>query len=111
MNGSSYVGYGFGSQGNQWSIAGVADLDHTGFADILWRNVVTGKLVAWKSSRGLSFSSFYIGTTGLDWNLVGGADLFGSGQSALIWRNQNSGEVVAWQLSATRSALRAVLAL
>ena len=31
MNGSSYVGYGFGSQGDQWSIAGVADLDHTGF--------------------------------------------------------------------------------
>jgi hypothetical protein len=94
MHGSSYMGYGFASQGKQWSIAGVADLDHTGFADILWRNVESGDLVVWKSSPGLNFSSSYIGTASMDWHLAGAADLFGNGHMALIWRNLTSAQSV-----------------
>jgi hypothetical protein len=84
MDGDSYVGYEFPSQGDEWSIAGITDLNHSGRAGILWRNAVTGELVAWNSVAPLSFGSMRMGAVGLDWNLVGTADLFGDGNPALI---------------------------
>jgi hypothetical protein len=75
-------------------MTGVADLDHTGLADLLWRNDVQ----AWFSVSPLNFFSRFIGNAGLDWHLVGTADLFGDKFPELIWRNQNTGEVRAWRL-------------
>jgi hypothetical protein len=85
--------------GEQWSIAGVADLDQNGLADLLWRNVVTGEVRVWFSVSPFNFSSESLGNASLDWNLVGTVDLFGNKLPELILRNQNTGEVRAWQPS------------
>jgi hypothetical protein len=49
MRGDSAVSHQFPSPGYQWSITGGADLDNTGLADLLWRNVVTGDVQVWSS--------------------------------------------------------------
>jgi hypothetical protein len=75
MNGFSETGsYEFqapaGAPG-EWTVVGIADLDHTGFSDILWQDTRTGALYMWKSVSPFAFVSIEIGTADPSWKVVG----------------------------------------
>jgi sugar lactone lactonase YvrE len=57
----------------QWGIAGAADFDGDGKADILWRNAGTGQVVLWHLSGSALESSRFVSPTMTDpeWRIVG----------------------------------------
>jgi FG-GAP-like repeat len=74
-----------------------ADLDGDGRAEVLWRNVVSGDLVAWKlSPDGTSVAATVVlGAAALEWESPGVATL-PSGQKTIVWRNTITGIVTLW---------------
>jgi ELWxxDGT repeat protein len=86
-----------------WSVAGIADFDGNGSADVLWRNS-DGTLADW-SLNGSNIVSSAAPTSGgvvvkpdASWSIAGTADFNGDGSADLLWRN-TSGEVSAWLMN------------
>jgi galactose oxidase-like protein/Big-like domain-containing protein/Kelch motif protein/FG-GAP repeat protein len=113
MNGLTRVGnYEFSapiSATGGWQIAGVADFDDTGFADILWQDTATGNLWIWKSISAFNFTGIYLGTVDPAWRVVGTADVEGNGRPDVVWRNHITGEVDIWKLANHQIAERVSL--
>jgi Ca2+-binding RTX toxin-like protein len=83
--------------GNDWKIAGTADFNGDGRADILWRNV-SGQLSEWlgTANGGLTNNGGVVNqTVGNDWKIAGTADFNGDGFSDILWRNV-SGQLSQW---------------
>jgi hypothetical protein len=94
-----------------WSIAGLADFNADGAADLLWRNSSTGQVFAHLlSATGATLGGGMLHTEGnLDWQVVATGDYDGDGRSDLLWRNFATGQVYGMRVVATTVASQAMV--
>jgi hypothetical protein len=85
------------------------DYDGDGKSDLLWRNLISGSNVIWRSGNSATTQAV-TAVAGQTWKLVGAADFDGNGTSDLLWRNSASGANVIWKSanSATPQAMTSV---
>ncbi|MCB4820233.1 FG-GAP-like repeat-containing protein [Roseicella aerolata] len=95
MNGLAVSGGGFVAHAEaDWSVAGVADFDGDGRADILWRH--TDSTVAlWRMDGTAYLGGGSIHRPGADWDVTGTGDLNGDGRADILFRHTD-GSVAAW---------------
>src|SRR5260370_39494827 len=78
---------------NSWTVAGPADFNGDGKADILWYN--GGNVAAWLMN-GLQVSQTGgLGFVSTAWSIVGTGDFNGDGMSDILWKD-NTGNVAIW---------------
>jgi ELWxxDGT repeat protein len=110
MNAGSIVSGGALTQGGvavnpdaSWSVAGIADFDGNGEADMLWRNTngvladwsMNGRTIVW--SNALTASGAVV-TPDASWSIVGLGDFNGDSSADILWRN-TSDELSEWQMN------------
>jgi Ca2+-binding RTX toxin-like protein len=81
----------------EWKIAGTADFNGDGRADILWRNV-NGQLSQWLGTANGGFSGnggIVNQSVPVDWKIAGTSDFNGDGRADILWRNDN-GQLSQW---------------
>ena len=68
------------------------DMDGDGKADILWRNIATGRNWTYLMNGSTIASSQGINTeSDQNWQIVGNADYNGDGKSDILWRHSVTG--------------------
>jgi FG-GAP-like repeat len=105
----TYQGQAVTNLGPSWSVAGIADFNGDGKADVFWRNT-NGALVDWSmngSQIALSQSLTYLGQplTNADpsWSVAGVGDFNGDGRADILWRNTN-GALYDWSMNGSQVA-------
>ena len=86
-----------------WSVAGTADFNGDGNADVLWRQN-SGALALWIMNGASANSSSPLTYQGqalapdASWSIAGVGDFDGDGSADLLWR-QNSGALAIWDIN------------
>src|SRR6266581_4515527 len=98
-----------------WHVAGVADFDADGKADILWHHgnpgeVADGTNRVWfmNGATRIGVRAFG-GYADLNWQLAGAGDFDGDGRADMLWHNGATGGSIVWLLNATTNPAIAVL--
>lgn len=89
--------------GGGWQVVGLADFNGDGVSDLLWRNPISGGVVAWNldtSGALIGAQSLPFGVSG-DWRLVGTGDFNSDQKADILWSNAISGEMVTWYMGGT----------
>jgi hypothetical protein len=89
-----------------WLLAGVADMDGNGKADMLWRDLGTGKTYVWlMDGTKISGTQEIDDKTPIsaDWEVAGLADTNKDNKADIIWREKSTGTVAIWLLDAGNS--------
>jgi hypothetical protein len=79
-------------------VAGTADFNRDGHADILWQHIPSGTVVVWYMN-GFDFTgaASTIGQTGTsEWRIAGVGDFNGNGHSDILWQHLPSGTRAVW---------------
>ncbi len=71
------------------------DFNGDGVSDILFRNTVSGALMAWESNGSGGYTQVYLGSPSLKWSLVGVGDFNDDGEADLLFRDAN-GDLLLW---------------
>jgi Domain of unknown function (DUF4347)/Calx-beta domain/FG-GAP-like repeat/WD40-like Beta Propeller Repeat len=86
-----------------WRIQGAADFSGDRFADILWRNTLTGETVIWQLNDGAFVrSTFVVDAPGADLFMAGIADFNNDGSQDVLWRSRLTGQNILWHLNRTQ---------
>lgn len=89
----------------KWDIRGVADFNHDGHVDILWRHQEQGKNAVWmmggENDTTLQEGRYLAEVQG-DWNMYGAADFGQDGTPDIFWHNQTTGQSALWHMSSTK---------
>ena len=88
----------------KWDIRGVADFNHDGQADILWRHE-EGKNAVWMmdGENGTTLQEgIYLTEVQGDWNMYGAADFDQDGTPDIFWHNKTTGQSALWHMSSTK---------
>jgi hypothetical protein len=86
-----------------WRVAGAADLNRDGQADLIWQNRTTGALASWQM-RGLTavtIANLTPGTTNVLWEIRAVADFNRDGQPDLLFQHATTGQMYVWYLAGT----------
>jgi len=104
-----YAIIGLSPPAAQWRPVAVGDIDGDGSADLIWRNLGTGEIIAWYlSATGSVLKSTSLGVPGTAWTVVNTGDFDGNGIQDIFFRNTSTGEAVAWLMSGVPGQYRAV---
>jgi len=91
----------------RWHVAGIGDFDGDGEADVLWRNVVSGHNVIWRSAN--SAKPIAVAKVpDLAWKVAAIADFNGDGRDDVFWRNSRAGTNVVWESGSAATSYAAV---
>ena len=76
------------------------DVNHDGYADLVWRNELTGDNVVWALNGTTVLAQTPLPRVeDLSWHAVASADINGDDQTDLIWRNSVTGANTVWLLN------------
>jgi hypothetical protein len=96
-----------------WSVSTDGDFNADGRTDLVWRNVLTGRVVAWLMNGVTRTSTpvLWPATTAGDSASVPmvRADMNADGKPDLVWRNTTTGQVVVWYMDGVNRTTSAVL--
>ena len=86
-----------------WTIAGAADFNRDGHADLLWRHRVSGVMRVWHMNRLEQWDSVDLPlvVANRDWQIGGVGDLDRDGWVDLVWRHYRTGALATWLMSDT----------
>ena len=73
-------------------IAGVADFNGDGKADILWQSTSTGERGVYLMNGTAVTSWVSLGIVPTTWQIAGTGDFNGDGQTDILWQNTTTGE-------------------
>jgi chitodextrinase len=83
-----------------WAVAGVADFDGDGKADVLWRNSATGGNMLWLMNGGAIASAVAVNAmSDLGWSVAGTDDFDGDGKADILWRHTATGQNAVWLMN------------
>jgi hypothetical protein len=82
-----------------WSIAGVADFDGDGRADILWQHA-DSTVSVWQMDGATFLGGGNVYTPGIDWTVAGTGDLNGDDRADILFRHTD-GSLAAWLMDGT----------
>jgi glucose/arabinose dehydrogenase len=81
------------------------DLNGSGRADVLWRNIATGENYAYLMNGMVIQGEGYLRTVAeLAWNIVGVGDFDGNGTADVLWRHTSTGENYVYLMNGTAIA-------
>jgi hypothetical protein len=85
---------------NTWRIAGTADFNADGFADVVWQDPATGATQIWYlgGAQGNELQSAVTLANSNTWKLAAITNLNADGHPDVIWQDPVSGESAAWFL-------------
>src|SRR3954468_24222376 len=81
-----------------FAVAGIADFDGDGRADILLRSAATGELLLWEMRAGLTHRALTVENPGPAWAVAAVGDYDGDGRADILWRSEETGEVYLWRM-------------
>jgi hypothetical protein len=85
-----------------WKVAGVADTNGDGKADLIFQDSIGGWLAIWFLRGSDVLGTYYLSIgrmSDLNWRVQAAGDLDGSGVPRLLWRHLLDGWVATWTLS------------
>ena len=106
------TGYIYGGSLIGWRLAGIADVNGDGKADLVFQNTASGQVYAWfldGSATSINFSTgsgikgtgyLYAGSL-VGWPLAGIGDVNGDGIPDLVFQNSGTGQIYAYALDDT----------
>nr|WP_242033465.1 SBBP repeat-containing protein [Phormidium sp. FACHB-592] len=81
---------------------GTGTIVNDDYAQLLWRDSVSGQNVVWQLNGSTLQSSYYIPTLAdPNWQIVSTADFDRDGNADILWRHQTTGENAIWQMNRT----------
>jgi hypothetical protein len=54
----------------EWHIAGAADFNNDGFADLVWEDTITGQRAIWFLKNGVFSGGINLPTVPIEWNIA-----------------------------------------
>jgi uncharacterized repeat protein (TIGR03803 family) len=83
-----------------WQIADAADMNGDRFADLIWRNSITGENLIWYMSRATRIGMAALQTVAdPNWQIASAIDLNADGGVDLVWRNTATNVNAVWYMS------------
>jgi hypothetical protein len=84
-----------------WRIAGVADINHDGKADLVWEHRVTGALSVWHLDRVTATSAPLLSPAAVNpaWILKVVNDFDGDGSADLVFQHVATGQMYTWYMN------------
>jgi hypothetical protein len=90
---------------SSWSVAGVADFNGNGNADILWRNAATNEVSLWQMNGSNIASAADLTLAGqrvapdASWSIAGVGDFNADGNADVLWRQGSTGALALWLMN------------
>ena len=88
-----------------WNVAGAADLDNNGIADIVLQNATSNAISVWYLGAGAQLQSTpIIGTPLLNWRVAANADFDGNGTPDLVLQNVITNGISIWYMGGAQGS-------
>ncbi len=87
-----------------WDLSATADFNHDTYADIVWRNFSSQKIVIWTLVTTVKTGSIIPSpdqAVNANWMIVAALDYNADGNTDFLWYNSTSGKIVTWYMNAS----------